>query len=234
MQNARDVKADSHILRCMVVGKNGSGKSIFASTFPTPGFVFDFDKGILSYRGKDFDYEQFENSAMGWIKFEQAVQAVVKDEKYKTLVLDSTTSMTARSLERAMQLDPKRAAGGNPTMAHYGMSKNLILGYINRLLAVEKNLVVISHVRPIKDEVTGQITFQPLLGGDMPDRIPTMFDEVYYAVTQRKGDVTQYLIQTVSIGYYCASSRLSGVQKLLPDFLPNDYNEIMKYLGKEK
>ena len=60
MPNARDVTVNTEWLKVMSVGESGTGKSSFAASFPTPGFVFDFGKEILSYRGKDFDYEQYE------------------------------------------------------------------------------------------------------------------------------------------------------------------------------
>ncbi|HED38705.1 MAG TPA: hypothetical protein ENI76_10765 [Ignavibacteria bacterium] len=39
-----------------------------------------------------------------------------------------------------------------------------------------------------------------------------------------------YKLQTVSFGYHKARSRLSGVLKLLPDYVDNDYNVIIKTL----
>ncbi|HED37958.1 MAG TPA: hypothetical protein ENI76_06920, partial [Ignavibacteria bacterium] len=60
MPNAKDINIEEiPPLRVWVCGDSGTGKSVFASTFPTPGLVLDFDDGILSYRGKDFDYVQF-------------------------------------------------------------------------------------------------------------------------------------------------------------------------------
>ena len=63
--NAMDVTATSEYLKVAIVGEPGTGKSVFASTFPTPGYVFDFSGGIITYRGKDFDYEQYQTSPSG-------------------------------------------------------------------------------------------------------------------------------------------------------------------------
>ena len=71
MPNAKDVQVTTEHLKVMSVGESGTGKSIFASSFPTPGFIFDFGNEIISYRGKDFDYESYDVSAQGWAKFEK-------------------------------------------------------------------------------------------------------------------------------------------------------------------
>ena len=42
MANAKDVSINTEWLKVMSVGESGEGKSIFASSFPTPGFIFDF------------------------------------------------------------------------------------------------------------------------------------------------------------------------------------------------
>ena len=71
MPNAKDVTTNSEWLKVFSVGESGMGKSCFASSFPTPGFIFDFGGEILSYKGLDFDYEQYELSPQGWVKFEK-------------------------------------------------------------------------------------------------------------------------------------------------------------------
>ena len=58
MANAKDVDIDTELFKAMLVGTYGTGKSVFASSCPTPGFVFDFDEKIacrfyiISYRFK--------------------------------------------------------------------------------------------------------------------------------------------------------------------------------------
>ena len=57
--SAKDLKLEEGKLKIYGIGDFGTGKSTFASTFPTPGYVFDFDKRIASYRGKDWEYSSF-------------------------------------------------------------------------------------------------------------------------------------------------------------------------------
>ena len=112
-QNAQDISLDTEYQRIFLTGDYGTGKSIFGSTCPTPGFVFDSDDTMQSYRGKDFDYETLPLSSAGWVTFEKTVRGVkqnVIDKKYVTVVVDSTSSLTDIAMERALQLDPKRSA----------------------------------------------------------------------------------------------------------------------------
>jgi hypothetical protein len=224
----------------MSVGEPGTGKSILGSTFPTPGFVFDFANSIISYRGLDFDYEQYQLSPLGWVKFEKDLVRVAHDvanNKYLSLILDDLSSMTSVCMERALQLDPKRSATNGPIWnVHYSMVRNLMEGRLHQIMAMNCNIHFIAHLHTLIDADTGNIIgVEPMLTGALPVIIPGYFDEVYYHTTKREGGDTKWLIQTVPIGFNKARSRLSGKLRILPDLLPNDYNEIMAYLtGKKK
>jgi hypothetical protein len=88
---------DTENFKAMLVGTYGTGKSVFASTCPTPGFIFDFDEGIITYQGLDFDYEQYSDDWQGWVQFEKDLIQVKKKviaEEYITVVVDSTSRMT--------------------------------------------------------------------------------------------------------------------------------------------
>lgn len=239
MPSAKDVTVESEWLKVFSVGESGTGKSIFASSFPTPGFVFDFGDEILSYRGLDFDYEQFDISPQGWVKFEKTFIQVRKDVsegKYQTAVIDNLSAMTDVCMEKALQLDPKRSATDGPLWnVHYGLVKNLMEGRIRQILNLNCNLVFIAHLSPIKDEDGAIVGVEPSLTGTLSGDVPSYFDEVYYHTTRRKGGDTHWLIQTVPVGRNKGRSRSSGRERLLPDLVPNSYSEIMAYLsGKKK
>jgi hypothetical protein len=239
MPSAKDIDGSTEFIKAMVVGPPGSGKSIFASSFPTPGYVFDLSKGILSYRGLDFDYDQFPISPEGWVLFEKTVGLVkkrVEAGELVTVILDDTTGWMDIAMERAMQLDPKRSPTGGPIWnVHYMMVRHLLEGKMRQLINLNCNLVIIAHMDVIKDEETGAVLeVKPLLTGQLSIRAPGYFDEVYFTSTRKSGDNIQWLIQTVPIGFKNARSRLSGKARLLPDFLPNNYQELVKHLKIKK
>ncbi len=239
MPSAKDVTVNTEFLKVMSVGDPGTGKSIFASTFPTPGYIFDFSGGIVGYRGLDFDYDQFAMGPIGWVEFEKALKYVrdaVKEGKYKTVVVDDLSGMTDLAMERSLQLDPKRTPAGGPLWnVHYQMVKNLMEGRLRQLLDLNANIIFIAHLNVIKDEESGAIIgVEPMLTGQLSVKIPGYFDEVYFHTTKREGGDTKWLIQTVPVGWHKARSRISSKQRLLPDFLENDYNEVMAYIKGEK
>lgn len=238
MKNASDITPETSLIKAYVVGDPGTGKSVFASTFPQPGFVFDFDNGIDSYRGKNFDYESFPLDPKGWILFEKTMKEVKKavDEGvYKTVVLDSTTSMTDLAMERAMQLDPKRSATNGPLWnVHYQMVKNLMEGRLRQIINMQCNVIVLGHLETKMNMETGSvISVEPMLTGQLSTKIPGYFDEVYYTKTKQKDGKTIFQLQTVAKGYYKARSRLRGIEEYLEDFVPNDYSSIMEMVVKK-
>jgi len=247
MANAKDVTADTEWLKVMSVGESGEGKSIFASSFPTPGFIFDFGQEIISYKGLDFDYEQYEISSMGWGRFEVDLGRIKKclkegtrldgsEGKYQTIIVDNVSAMTDLCMEKALMLDSKRSPTGGPIWnVHYGMVKNLMEGRLRQLLNLESNLVIIAHLDTIKDDTGAVIGVEPSFTGTLSADIPAYFHEVYYHTHKREAGDTKWYIQTVPIGRNHGRSRLSGKARLLPDFIINDYQELMDYMtGKKK
>lgn len=239
MPNAKDVTVKTEWLKVMSVGESGTGKSSFAASFPTPGFVFDFGNEIISYRGNDFDYEQYELNATGWAKYERDfvnVKKAVSEGKYYTVVVDNVSAMTDLAMEKALQLDPKRSATNGPIWnVHYGMVKNLMEGRLRQLINLNCNLVLIAHIDTQKDENGAIIGVEPSMTGSLSADVPAYFHEVYYHSTRKEGGDTKWLVQTVPIGRNHGRSRLSGTERLLPDLVENNYNEIMDYLtGKKK
>jgi len=239
MPNAKDVTVETEYLKVLVLGDSGTGKSIFASSFPTPGYVYNFDKSMLSYRGLDFDYDDFDNSPEGWVKFEKVHKELYEkmtgdNPPYKTVIVDSTTTWSSLAMERALQLDPKRSPTKGPVWnVHYGMVRNLVEGRLRQMLDFKSNLVVIGHLQVKEDQETGAIMVVPMLTGQLAVTAPGLFDEVYYTRTKKGAHGLEWLIQTVAIGRGRGRSRLSGKGRILPDEMPNDYAEIVKILSKE-
>jgi hypothetical protein len=249
IKSAIDVSYNTELFKGMIVGDYGTGKSVFAASFPTPGFVFDFDKGIITYGknacGGEWDYAQYDLSPLGWTLFEKElaeVEKLVKEEKYQTVVVDSTSIMSSLAMEKALQLDPKRSPTNGPLWnVHYGMVRNLVEGKLRKMLNWKCNLLILSHLEVLTDKESGAIIkIQPLLPGALSDLLPGYFDEVYVAACTAVGGVQKYQIQTATRGFYKARSRASGKEGRLPMYIDhtnkNGYEELMRMLeeGKKK
>lgn len=243
-QNTKDVNPNTEYIKVFLTGDFGTGKSVFAASCPTPGFIFDFDDGAQIYRGKDFDYESYSLSALSWVKFEKDLREIKKEveaEKYQTVIVDSTTSMTDIAMERALQLDPKRSVTGGPLWnVHYQIVKNLMEGKLRQIISLPCNVIVIAHLKVIQDQETGAIIgIEPLLTGQLSQMIPGYFGEVYctfsrqVAAKKPEGKAeTVFYLRTLPRGHYKARSRLSGIERLLPDEIPNNYQALQAALKK--
>lgn len=236
MPNAKEITPEIP-RRILSLGDYGTGKSVFASTFPTPGFVFDLDDGIQIYRGKDFDFETYGISPQSWIAFEKDVNRVVKDTnegKYKTIVVDSTTVLAAIAMERSLQIDPKRSSTNGPLWnVHYSMVKNLVEGQLRKILNLSSkaHIVVIGHLHIVLDNESGAVIgIEPLLPGSLSENFPGNFSEVYCHFSRKREGKTEYYLRTTPRGFYRARSRVSGVEGLLPEELPNNYPLVLAAL----
>jgi hypothetical protein len=240
MPSALDVTSDSEFIKDFVIGPPGTGKSVFASTFPTPGYVFDFALGIITYRGLNFDYDQFPMNGQGWVQFEKRLnlldEEVRAEGKYITVVVDDITGMQALCMQRCLQLDPKRSNVGGPIWnVHYSMVRNLLEGKLRMIIDLPCNILLLAHMDVKIDNETGAVlSIEPLMTGQLPTVITGYFDEVYYTSTRKAEGKTVWVVQTIPIGLKNARSRLSGKQRLLPDFVENDYNILMKHVNRAK
>jgi len=239
MPNAKEIIPEIP-KRILSLGDYGTGKSVFASTFPTPGYVFDLDDGIQIYRGKDFDYDTYGISPQSWIAFEKDVNRIVKETnegKYKTVIIDSTTVLAAIAMERALQIDPKRSSTNGPLWnVHYSMVKNLVEGQLRKILNLSSKayVVVIGHLHIVLDNETGAVIgIEPLLPGSLSENFPGNFSEVYCHFSRKREGKTEYYIRTAPRGYYRARSRVSGVEGLLPEEIPNNYPRIISILEQK-
>lgn len=234
-KSAKDLQMELDYLKAYVLGAYATGKSVFASTFPTPGYVFDFDQGIKTYRGLDWEYDTIPLSWQGWVEFEKLVKEIkraVEEKKYKTVIIDSTTAMTDCAMARALQIDPKRSPEGGPIWnVHYQIVKNLMEPKLREILSWNCNIVYTGHWNIQTDSSTGDIvSIDPLLTGQLSQKLPGYFDEVYAAFNIRKEGKEKYIIRTSSWGHYRARSRVSGKLKLLPEIIPNDYPSLLEQM----
>src|SRR4030042_5984789 len=240
MPNTREATFQTEFIKAFILGDYGTGKSVFASTCPTPGFLFDWDNRPLSYRGFNWDYESYEPAAKGWVQFEKDINAVaekVKAGEYITVVGDSTTALTDIAMERALQIDPRRSDEGGPIWnVHYQIVRNLVEGKLHKLLSMKCNIILIGHWKTELDAKTGAIlSIDPLLTGQLSTKVPGYFDEVYCAATKTGSDGRpQYILRTIPRGMYKARSTVSGPYRLLPDEIPNNYISLISAMRKAK
>jgi hypothetical protein len=119
---------------------------------------------------------------------------VYNGKMFNTIVLDSFTSVEEH-LKRLLM-----SANGVTTISQplWGTVLTNYENLLNSLLNLKGvNIIIIAHQKPNKDELTGVITYTPLISGQMKDKIGKDFEEVYYLEKTIKGDKAVYEMLTV-------------------------------------
>jgi len=221
--NAKDIDVSNLKLKVLVYGKSGTGKTTFACTFPRP-YVFDFDNGMLSQRGKDIDYDTYTN----WKLFFQKLREFEQKCEFETLVIDSVTTLQEYMMQEILTLN-KRV---EPTLHEWGRLVDWLQNLFLLLTKLTQHIVVVAHEQLLQDELTSEITILPLIvGKKMPAQLPLFFDEVYRCQTARnkEGKPVYQLLTTADVKY-SAKSRLGCLDVIETP----DYNVIMGKLKGEK
>jgi hypothetical protein len=253
MPSAINLQSKNANNKVIVIGKSGSGKSHFACSAPTPGFVIDVGEEILSYKKYDFDYEQFNFNSAGWDKLERVMKGILnktyttedpfnenkrkpgEGKEYKTIVLDNLTALSELAMARALTVAPQRDEVGGPLwQVHYKLASTLVKGFLRQFLSLgDVNRIAIAHTNLITNADGAVVGAEPLLGGRLPTVIPSFFDEVLYAKTVVKAKPggkpeVNYKLQTRNIGNFPARSRSSGKERALPDYIDNNWDSLMQ------
>jgi hypothetical protein len=217
--------ASTGFFKGLVYGDSGSGKTIFAASFPGPIEYWDFDHKISSaahYYKKDaaklegIDVHQFANLPRekripAWEVRNNLIADCVRNNKplpFKTLVVDSLTTFTAMIMDDYIvrsQRGIKRAHPEIPAMQDYQMLDKHLSLIVPSLLSLDCNVVMLGHLKTDKDESTGAIIRQPLMAGAFAGKLPIYFEEVYVSKVSTEG---KYVLQTQSDSMYkCRTQR---------------------------
>ena len=199
--NTKDINIESLKLNTLVYGKSGTGKTPFACFYPKP-YVFDFDKGMTSVRGKDVEYDTFTSYPDFQIKFRELERKC----EYDTLVIDSVTTMEEYCMDGLLAANRRSM----PTLNEWNGLISELKDLFMRATKMNTHLVVIAHEQMVQDDLTGEIQFRPqIVGKKLPAQLPLWFDEVYRStVTRTKEGVPNYSILTVADTKYTAKSRI--------------------------
>lgn len=137
-----------------------------------------------------------------------------KKIQIKTVVIDSYTSINEH-LKRLLI-----AVNGQTTMnlALWGTVLTNFETLNNTVLRLPCNVIFTSHEKVDKDELTGRISYRPLIDGQMKDKIGKDFEEVYYLEKSLVGGVAKYEMLTIgNTMKQCRTSRILN-PKVTPDF----------------
>jgi len=197
---------DFDSLYCMFKGEPGTRKSTQALSFPTPQYWFSWDRkmsGIYlpmkkwGVDPKQITFDDYED----WTKPKLKLEQLQSSCPYKTIVLDSITSMADMTLRQTVRLKYGKTRGSGAAAGKLiaGIAVNEIEDYnaessaLNELIALTKdinafhkvNIILIAHV--IKAEYrdttnkTTHVSRQIVTAGkNIAAKIPAYCGEVYH------------------------------------------------------
>jgi hypothetical protein len=228
----KEMSVENIKLNVLIYGKSGTGKTTFACCFPKP-FVFDFDKGMLSQRGKDVDYVTY-GGPTAYADFEVKFKELERSCPYDTIILDSVTTLEEYCMDRALAAN-RRAM---PTMNEWNVLIADLKDLFMRATKMSKHLVVIAHEQMIQDEITGEVMVRPqIVGKKLPAQLPLWFDECYRAqVSRDKEGRPIYSLLTSADLKYTAKSRINCLPSVLDwskdGKMLNAYELIIQKIGE--
>ena len=240
--------AQNEPIRFLIYGSTGSGKTYSLKTLPEamrPALILDTDRGTAAVRSDaglgtivTFDFNDQNGKP---IMFEQ-VKAFLQEfhsgraklpldcTEYKTVVLDSFTVLYSSILNSVLvwQMSQSDSRGHTkraqiddpPTLAEYGMIGHHGIRFLQALIQLNRNLIMICHeTAKIQDSVTGVSSAGPALPKALATNFPRYFDEVLFAKATGQADSRQYVWSTQSSGMYEARSRhLNSPTDIKQDF----------------
>lgn len=233
------------LIKALIYGQPGSGKTCFACSFPGPILLLDFDNkassaarfyakqpellGQIEVVNLSASFAQSPLVEMNKIVTELSAQQKSGTYAYKTLILDSITTFSSACLKHIVDTNPgvnrvKSAQGVQPGPSDYGILKREFQRLIPGLLTLDMNVVMLGHEEVDKDELTGELIRGVQMDGSFSQQLPIYFEEVWRSYVDDKG---VHKLQTKPDHKY---SKLRSQIPGLPNVIDMKYDGIAKLL----
>lgn len=251
MPNARDLTSTrSNIL---LIGDAGSHKTWFLGGVPK-NYVFDFDAGMATNRGRDIEYDTFKDLARldpdgklwaaekwhneqglytfgyGWDAFYKRLLEVVKKVQLKApdapeaISFDSLTMMSMLAVNKIL----KDTAQPSPHQGTWGAHHEYFKTIFSMVTALPVRLIATAHISRDSNDITGVTEYLPLLAGKLAGMIPIFFDEVYFCKSEvESSGKMKFWIETTRTPQMTQAKSRFGV----PNKTPTDFAEVQKFFN---
>lgn len=239
--------------RFLIYGDPGTQKTSFACG---QGCDPRFGPGVLNMlveKGGDVSLENHpECSDVSILKFKALaqVEALISKlaenppqlDKFHTVVVDTFTTLQERDLRdlaiRAAQLDSSR----NPNVnigSDYQQNNNHMRSIARKLADLERNVVIICHVKEEKDDSTGRMLWRPNLTPKLASAMAGMFDMVGFmtvqpVITDEGKEKLERRLQVHPTNQVIAKTRLGDLPAVMVEPKITDLLKAESYKGRGK
>lgn len=173
--------SNSPLLKVLVYGQPGIGKSTLALSMPDP-LMIDCDRGVHRVEPQ-FLSDTVEVSS--WQDVDDVLSEDLKD--YKTVIFDTGSKLIDYMTSHILKENPKlNAGGGQMSLKGYGIRKIMFQNLLGRLHSLGKHVFFVAHEREEKDGDTRFV--RPEIGGSSGGDLIKELDIVGYmeAIGQKR------------------------------------------------
>ena len=214
------IVGENYLLKSVVYGRSGTGKTKSAQTLPKKVGVIDVDKGMLTNRGIggidyiEIEYDSNKPKAEAWDKINEAADYFIKDPTIRTIFPDSVTTISDAALKKVLMINKHQSQAA--TLPDYMLQIKWLEDFFTKIIGSGKHLVLTAHEEFEKNEYTGQLWCLPMIVGKLANKIPIWFDEVYHTQVTRDSQTKDFKYEwlTRSDVMYSCKSRLAANQKV--------------------
>jgi hypothetical protein len=224
-------------VKLLIYGESGSGKTVAATSFPTPLLVYDFDGKINSAarthsveRTRGIEVCDCQHGGRNQSKFQDFDRYLTELERmyrsltgnpegaqFKTVVVDSITQFCEALMTHIITKFPARRVNNLlPNQQDYHQFSVEFKDYVMRLLSLPINVVMTAHIEESKDENTGEIEHKPFVKGQkLAPWLPAVFEEVYHQFVKVENGKSSYVWRTQSDAKFNCRSQLPGMAAIV-------------------
>lgn len=212
--------------KVLMLGDTGNGKTSQFLTLPGKKYIYLFDPaGLESIRGFDVDYDEFlptpVSAAVQSLSKEKAgdkrisVSSVYKNfeeqfnqrlgdgffDQYTWVGFDSATTLLDLMMDRVLTINGR--LGQWPHEDDWGPQMIAFTNLCRTVTAMGKNLFMTGHMQDKKNRKTGATRRQPMMTGQLVQKIPLLFSDVFGCDVDVDGQgKAAYLLHTVPDGEF--------------------------------
>jgi len=209
-------------IRFLLYGNIGSGKTTLLRTLPGKKFIYMFDpSGRSSLKSDDNIWiEEFlpdslpinvttikgVTSSTSVINYEiyklweadfnrRISEDWFKKEGFSAICFDSLTTFGDIVFDQILALSGR--LGKSPEISDYGMQANAISRVVRLATAQDCVVAFTGHEKSAQDKLLRTISNQIMVPGQLTQKLPILFSDIYHCKVDRVGSTVKYIVETV-------------------------------------